>query len=68
MLHTLEIPDPFDIFVANKYNGIKGYKYDFFAKEWLYICACDEELFAPTRKTMTKTRLYHTRNECNGGY
>lgn len=68
MLDTLEIPDPFDIFVVNRYNGFKGYIYDFFAKEWSYKCSCGEDLFAPNRKTMTKTRLYHTRNECNGGY
>lgn len=68
MLYSLDIPDPFDIFVANKYNGHKGYLYDFFAKEWSYKCCCGKELYSPTRKTMTKTRLYHTRNECNGGY
>ena len=68
MIKNLEIPDPFDTFVANKYNEFKGYVYDFFAKEWLYRCNCGKELFAPTRKTMTKTRLYHTRNECTGGY
>lgn len=26
------------------------------------------ELYAPNKKTMTKIRLYHTRNECMGGY
>jgi hypothetical protein len=68
MLQTLEIPDPFDIFVAAKYTKVKGYIYDFFAREWSYKCSCGEELFAPTRKQMNKSRLYHTRNNCLGGY
>jgi hypothetical protein len=25
-------------------------------------------LYAPSRKIMTKIRLFHTRNECLGGY
>ena len=65
---TMEIPDPFQTFVANKYDNAKGYIYDFFGREWSYTCTCNQELFAPTRKTMTKTRLYHTRNVCTGGY
>ena len=64
----MEIPDPFEVFVSNKHLSAKGYIYDFFAKEWLYKCTCSKQLFAPTRKTITKTRLYHTRNECLGGY
>lgn len=43
--------------------------YDFFAKEWhLKTACCGEELYAPNKKVMTKIRLYHTRNECTGGY
>jgi hypothetical protein len=64
-----EIPDPFEEFVANKYKNYKGAVYDFFAREWHMNCACCQEpLYAPTKKTMTKTRLYHTRNVCTGGY
>jgi hypothetical protein len=69
MLNSLEIPDPFATFVANKYKNQSGLKYDFFAKEWyLKASCCGEELYAPNKKTMTKIRLYHTRNECLGGY
>jgi len=43
--------------------------YDFFAREWHMQCGCcEEDLYAPNKKTMTKIRLYHTRNECTGGY
>lgn len=63
------IPDPFQTFVANKYANAKGAVYDFFAKEWHMRCGCcKEELFAPSRKILTKIRLFHTRNECLGGY
>lgn len=66
---SYEIPDPFDTFVANKYRDYKGMLYDFFAKEWYMKAACcGEDLYAPNKKTMTKIRLYHTRNECMGGY
>ena len=69
MLSSLEIPDPFATFVANKYANFKGMRYDFFAKEWyLKTACCGEELYAPNKKTMTKIRLYHTRNECLNGY
>jgi len=69
MIHTLEIPDPFATFVAKKYAKFKGMQYDFFAREWhLKAACCGEDLYAPNRKTMTKIRLYHTRNECMGGY
>lgn len=65
----MEIPDPFATFVAKKYANSKGSVYNFFTKEWLYSCSCcNEDIFAPTRKLMTKIRLYHTRNECLGGY
>jgi hypothetical protein len=66
---NLEIPDPFATFVANKYANFNGMRYDFFGQEWHMNCGCcKEELFAPNKKTMTKIRLYHTRNECTGGY
>ncbi len=66
---SMEIPDPFDIFVSNKYKNYTGAKYDFFAREWSMNCACcEEELFGKTRKMLVKIRLYHTRNECLGGY
>ena len=68
-MNTYEIPDPFDTFVAHKYKDYKGMLYDFFAKEWHMNCGCcKEDLYAPNRKTLTKIRLYHTRNECLGGY
>jgi hypothetical protein len=68
-MKTYEIPDPFQTFVSKKYQLYKGAIYDFFAKEWLYKCAtCNELLYAPTKKTITKTRLYHTRNICLGGW
>ncbi len=69
MLTSLEIPDPFETFVAKKYASAKGLVYDFFAKEWyLKAACCGEELYAPNKKTMTKIRLYHSRNECLNGY
>jgi hypothetical protein len=69
MIHNMEIPDPFASFVADKYKNFKGPKYDYIAKEWSMNCGCcDEEIFAGNRKMLTKIRLYHTRNECCGGY
>ena len=68
-MNSYEIPDPFDTFVARKYENFTGMLYDFFAKEWHMKCrCCKEDLYAPNKKTMTKIRLYHTRNECLGGY
>jgi hypothetical protein len=65
----MEIPDPFTVFRINKYSKSTGYRYDFFSGEWDYDCACcGESLSAPNKKTMTKIRLYHSRNECRGGY
>jgi hypothetical protein len=65
----LEIPDPFTVFRIEKYNSIKGLRYDFFSGEWDMECAaCKEPLNAPTKKIMNKIRLYHTRNECFGGW
>ncbi len=64
-----DIPDPFQTFVAKKYANAKGYVHDFFTGEWSYRClSCKEDLSAPSRKIMTKIRIYHTRNECLGGY
>jgi hypothetical protein len=68
MLESLEIPDPFQTFVTKKYAKARGYGYDYFAREWSFKCACSEMLYAPSRKIMTKIRLFHTRNECLGGY
>jgi hypothetical protein len=69
MIKSLEIPDPFATFVAIKYANFKGMKYDFFAREWyLKASCCGEDLYAPSKKIMTNIRLYHTRNECMGGY
>jgi hypothetical protein len=69
MLSSLEIPDPFQTFVAKKYANFKGARYDFFSGEWDMDCgACGEHLNAPNKKTLTKIRLYHSRNECLGGY
>ncbi len=69
LIQSLEIPDPFQTFVANKYSNAKGYVHDFFTGEWTYKClTCKDDLSAPSRKIMTKIRLYHTRNECTGGY
>ena len=64
-----DMPDDFLEFVTKKYANYKGSKYDFFAHEWSFMCgACSEKLFAPTKKTITENRLYHTRNLCLGGY
>ena len=69
MMNTYEIPDPFQTFVSNKYKNYSGILYDFFAKEWNMKCGCcKEDLCAPTKKILTKIRLYHSRNECQGGY
>jgi hypothetical protein len=68
-LISYDIPDPFETFVSKKYASAKGLIYDFFAKEWyLKTLCCGEELYAPNKKIMNKIRLYHTRNECTGGY
>ena len=68
-MNQYEIPDPFQTFVSKKYAKYKGAIYDFFAKEWSVACGCcGEILYAPTKKTIIKTRLYHTRNVCLGGY
>jgi len=69
MIYNMEIPDPFATFVAERDKDSKLPKYDYFAREWSMITACCEtELFAANRKMLTKIRLYHTRNECMGGY
>jgi hypothetical protein len=68
MLKHYDIPDPFQTFVTKKNAKGKGYGYDYFTKEWSFKCSCKEILSAPSRKIMTKIRLFHTRNECLGGY
>ena len=69
MLKHYDIPDPFATFVAKKYANAKGAVYDFFSGEWHVKCGCcKEDLYAPSRKILTKIRLFHTRNECLGGY
>jgi len=69
VLRSLEIPDPFQTFVTKKYANAKGAVYDFFSGEWSYTCgACKEPLSGPSRKILTKIRLYHSRNECLNGY
>jgi len=65
---TYDIPDPFATFVTKKYANAKGYIYDFFSGEWSWKCNCKEMLYGPSKKIITKIRLYHTRNECTGGY
>ena len=66
---SYEIPDPFAKFVKRKYAKVKTMRYDFFAKEWVGYCGCcKEELYAPNKKDYIKSRLYHTRNICTGGY
>lgn len=43
--------------------------YDFFGKEWFGSCAsCGIELYAPNKSDFITNRLYHTRNQCGGGY
>jgi len=69
LIQSLEIPDPFQTFIDNKYLNAKGYIHDFFTGEWSYRClTCKEDMSAPSHKIMTKIRLYHSRNECTGGY
>jgi hypothetical protein len=67
---NLQIPDPFTSFRMNKYANQKyGYRYDFFSGEWDVNCGCCNELLsASSKKMLLKIRLYHTRNECLGGY
>ena len=66
---TMEMPDPFTTFRTKKYDQTVGLRYDFLSGEWDMKCrSCNEPLSAPTKKIMTKIRLYHTRNECLGGY
>ena len=66
---TYDIPDPFQTFVSKKYANAKGYVHDWFSGEWSYRCStCKEDLSGPSRKILTKIRLFHTRNECLGGY
>jgi len=70
MITNMEIPDPFTAFRIAKYAKQKyGARYDFFTGEWDINCgACGELINANTRKLLMKIRLYHTRNECLGGY
>lgn len=66
---NMEIPDPFEEFIAKKYANFKWMRYDFFAREWTGQCACcNLALYAPSKKEFIKNRLFHTRNECLGGY
>ena len=65
---SYKIPDPFVTFVSNKYKNYTGLIYDYFTREWSWKCTCNDMIYAPNKKTMTKIRLYHTRNECTGGY
>jgi hypothetical protein len=68
-MQNYEIPDPFIEFVRNRNLKLSGAIYDYFAKEWSYKCStCLDVLHAPSKKTITKTRLSHTRNICLGGY
>jgi len=68
-MQNYEIPDPFMGFVRNRNLKLSGAIYDYFAKEWSYKCStCLDVLHAPSKKTITKTRLSHTRNICLGGY
>jgi hypothetical protein len=68
-MQNYEIPDPFMEFVRNRNLKLSGAIYDYFAKEWSYKCStCLDVLHAPSKKTITKTRLSHTRNICLGGY
>ncbi|MFZ9740615.1 MAG: hypothetical protein ACO3CQ_01855 [Candidatus Nanopelagicaceae bacterium] len=68
-MFNLEIPDPFEAFVSNKYRSYKGAVYNFFSREWHMKCGCcGEDLYAPNKKDLKNTRLYHTRNICLGGY
>lgn len=69
MKRYYDITDPFQEFVSRKYANSRGPRYNYFAREWDFNCGCcGEPLNAPNRKTMIKIRLYHTRNECLGGY
>jgi hypothetical protein len=64
-----DIPDPFQDFVSKKYSNVRKSVWDFFEREWNFSCgSCNESMSAPSRKIMTKIRLYHTRNECLGGW
>jgi hypothetical protein len=68
-MQNYDIPDPFMEFVKNRNLKLSGAIYDYFAKEWSYKCStCLDVLHAPSKKTITKTRLSHTRNICLGGY
>jgi len=68
-MQNYDIPDPFMEFVKNRNIKLSGAIYDYFAKEWSYKCStCLDVLHAPSKKTITKTRLSHTRNICLGGY
>ena len=65
----LAIPDPFETFVYKKNKNLKGSKYNNFSGELSHECgACKEALYAPNKKEIVKTRLYHSRNLCLGGY
>jgi hypothetical protein len=66
---NLDIPDPFMTTKTKEYGSVKGYQYDYFAQEWTVLClACNIDLYSPTKYDMLKTHLYHTRNECLGGW
>ena len=66
---NLEIPDPFTTTKTKTCSAQSGYMYDYFAQEWYVTClACSTELFGPNKYEMLKIHLYHTRNECLGGW
>jgi hypothetical protein len=68
-MKTYDIPDPFATFVRNKNLNAIGAIYDYFAREWSFkCCTCSELMYAPNKKDLTRTRLYHTRSICLGGY
>ena len=60
---------PFEEFVINKNKTLKGYIYDYFGKEWYYQCpSCSLDIYAPGKKSIQKTKKYHFKEVCGGGW
>lgn len=69
LMIDMEIPDPFTTTKTKQYSKHAGFFYDYFGQEWSFTCpSCNTQLYAPNKYDMLKTHVYHTRNECLGGY
>jgi len=60
---------PFEEFVMNKNKSLKGFIYDYFAREWYYQCpSCFLDIYGPNKKGIKKSTRYHYKEVCGGGW